>query len=213
MRRVRRPAAHTLYKTYVGPLSPAIGRSRRVLRLLQWMCPPTAPIQPRGTKEHFASSTDYQSLTCSAGVYPPRKTPYIPRSRGINPRATEPDANCSKTYGSDGSIADEFGDCQYILKPGARHPPAVRGAQARRGTSDCGLRISDCGMQNSERGMVPMRSAECGMRNERRKATRLRPSGYAGASGNGFTARSFAALRKTRHAAGREYHRRRAADG
>jgi len=80
---------------------------------------PTAPIQPRGTKKHFASSTTtaYPGLTCSAGVYPPRKTPYIPRPRGMNPRATEPDAKCSKPYGAEGSIAEEFGVCQYILTP------------------------------------------------------------------------------------------------
>jgi len=46
-RRVRRPAAHTLYKTYVGPPSLAIGRSRRVMCLPQWTCPPTATIRPR----------------------------------------------------------------------------------------------------------------------------------------------------------------------
>ena len=51
------------------------------------------PPSPR-IQELFASltTTDDQSLPCSAGVYPPRKTPYIPRPRGINPRATEPDA-------------------------------------------------------------------------------------------------------------------------
>ena len=118
-RRVRRPAAHTLYKPYVRPLSPAIGCSRRVLCLPQWICPPTATSRPRGTQQNFASSTptDYQSLTCSAGVYPPRKTPYIPRPRGINPRATQPDAKSCQGYGAHGSIADAFGVCQYILKP------------------------------------------------------------------------------------------------
>ena len=78
---------------------------------------PTATIQPRGTQEHFASSTTtaYPGLTCSAGVYPPRKTPYIPRPRGINPRATEPDAKCSQGRGAEGRIAEENGGCQYIL--------------------------------------------------------------------------------------------------
>ena len=78
---------------------------------------PTATIQPRGTQEHFASSTTtaYPGLTCSAGVYPPRKTPYIPRPRGINPRATEPDAKSSQGRGAEGRIAEENGGCQYIL--------------------------------------------------------------------------------------------------
>ena len=76
---------------------------------------PTGPIQPRGTQEHFASSTTtaYPGLTCSAGVYPPRKTPYIPRPRGMNPRATEPDAKCSKPCGAGGRIAEENGGCQW----------------------------------------------------------------------------------------------------
>ena len=67
---------------------PAIGRSRRVLWLLQWMCPPQRG--PTANRDPTAT---------------------------IQPRGTNP-------YGSPGSIADEYGVCQYIL---TRPSPQPRG--------------------------------------------------------------------------------------
>jgi len=115
-----------------------IGRTRRVMRLPQWMCPPTATIQPRP----FSPSPPPSPRLRRTGLPSPPPRAGKHQGRGGCKTATNP-------YGADGRIADEYGVCQYILAPGG-HGLHRRGAENAENDGNRGTGKRKCRMQSAK---------------------------------------------------------------
>jgi len=141
---LRKPAVAPLRRRFARP---APGCSRRVLCLLQWMCPPTATSAPqagRRTRQRSPSPPPSPKLPPSpyglwrtrrwtglpSLVRPTRREP-LGRTRGSR-RAIQGEGVASKPYGAEGRIDEENGVCQYILtRPSPQRATAAGHGRSR----------------------------------------------------------------------------------
>jgi len=145
-------------------VAPAIGRSRRDLCLLQWMCPPKGVQRRTGTRRQRAPR--------KRGGEPGKGLPHpfpLPRHGRASIKG---EGVTSKPYGAEGSIADGFGVCQYIL---TRPSPQRRGERRERREWGNG--------ETAKRQGLHRRGAE-NAENGGNGGTLLRPPGYGGQAAN-----------------------------